>query len=272
MLFFSGYDQPFWAGVGALFICCLYIAFLLPEPLVDPKAKTTPRISCMVQLKRIKAFFLAKRGQHVNTCFILLLISFLFATFDYFGSVTILYTKHYPLCWGSELIGYYMAAGSALPGLGVFFGFKVLGKIFSECTLVIIACAMYLVNKIMIGFATTTLMMFLSCIPAVLAILAPPAIRSIASKMVEPHEEGTLCSILGIVEALAQVLSPLMINFLYPIGLTKLHVNGFVFFIEAAILLIPIVLFSIIHYLTRKNDHILNANFIEDSNSCFIQT
>ena len=227
----------------------------------------------MVQLKRIKAFFLAKRGQHVNTCFILLFISFLFATFDYFGSVTVLYTKHYPLCWDSELIGYYMAVGTCFTGLGIFVGFKVLGKIFSECILVIIGCSLYLINKIMIGFSTTTLMMFLSCIPAVFATLAPPTIRSLASKMVEPHEQGTLCSILGIVEALAQVLSPLMINFLYPIGLTKLHVIGFIYFIQAGVLLIPIVLFSIIDYLTRKHDHILNATFDEDglSNS-LIQT
>lgn len=260
----SGYEQPFWAGVGIIFICGLYIVFFLSESLVGEKQKIS-RVSCMVQIKRIKDFVLAKRGPYVNTCLKLLFIAYLFAVFDYFGNVTILYAKHYPLCWGPELIGYYLAAKLGTAGLGIVFGIKVLGKIFPDSILIVISCSSFIVSNVVIGFATTTVMMFLSCIPSVLSMVAPPCVRSIASQMVKQKEEGTLCSIIAITEALAQVLSPLLLNFLYPIGITKLHLSGFIFFIQAGVLIIPVIFFLIIYYLTSKNYHILNGEEDEDS-------
>ena len=184
-------------------------------------------------------------------------ISFLFAVSDYSASVTAVYTKHSPLCWGSELIGYYLAAWTASGGLGIVFAFKVLAEIFSEPMLVIISCLCYITSNLLAGFANTTAVMFVSVIPAFLGVVASPCIHSMASKMAQQHEQGTLCSVFAITEALSQLPAPLMVNLLYPIGLTKLHIKGFVYFFQAGVLLIPIMLFSIIHYLITKNQHIL---------------
>lgn len=254
--FISGYKQPFWVGAGLLFICGFYVVLFMPESLKE-KPQHQTGFSCVPQLKAIKQFVLLKRSQHVKTCLVLLFISYVFAILDYFGSVTIVYTMHSPLCWGSELIGYYLATRTAIAALGILVGLKVVGKIFSDSMLVIIGCLSYSLSKLVVGFANTTVVMFLSCVPGLFAGLAPPCIRTIASKMVGEHENGTLSSVLGVFEALTQVISPVLINLLYPVGLTTLHVNGFVYFLQVGILFIPIVLFSIIIYLTRKNQHIL---------------
>ena len=105
--------------------------------------------------------------------------------------------------------------------------------------------------------------MFLSCIPAFLAVSAPPCIRSIATKLVERHDEGALCSVIAVTETIAQLLAPLVFNTLYPIGLNELHLPGFAFFVQAGFLVIPVVLFSVIHYLTKKNGLIMYAKMPE---------
>ena len=102
--------------------------------------------------------------------------------------------------------------------------------------------------------------MFLSCIPAFFLAVAPPGNQSIASKLVSTHEQGVLCSIIAVSEGLAKFLAPLTINTLYPVGLDKLHLPGFVFFVEAGLLLVPVILFAVIHYLIRKNGRFLYAS------------
>ena len=91
--------------------------------------------------------------------------------------------------------------------------------------------------------------MFLTCVPAFFIGVAPAAIRGYVSKLVQSNEEGTLCSILGVIEVVAKVLAPVMIHLLYPFGLNNLDLPGFAFFVEAGLLLVPMILFAIIHYL-----------------------
>ena len=262
----SGYMPPLWASTIVLFLVCLYAVFLLPESLKEKQSFN--KFSCLANAKRIKEFVLTRRGPYVNVCLALLLISFLFAVFDYFGSVTILFTKHYPLCWGPEMIGYYMATKTALAGVGIPFAFKVLTKCLMETLIVIIGCVCYIISNVIVGFAKTTVAMFMSCIPAILAVTAPPCIRSIASKMVERHEEGTLCSIIAVTETIAQIVSPVTLNLLYPVGLNELHLPGFAFFFQAGVLCIPIVLFSVIYCLSSRNGLELYAKlpeFVEEN-------
>ncbi|XP_028413275.1 LOW QUALITY PROTEIN: proton-coupled folate transporter-like [Dendronephthya gigantea] len=254
----SGYIPPFWSSVGILFFCCLYIKIVLPESLTE-KQKFN-KFSFLTNARRIKEFVLKKRALYVNVCLLLSFISFTFTVLDYFGSVTVLYTKHPPLCWGSETIGYYMAAKTAVAGIGIVFTFKVLTRYINETLIVIIGCLFFIVSDLLSRFARTTVDMFLSCIPAFFITVAPPGIRSIASKLVKKQEEGALCSILAVTEVIAQLLAPLTINTLYPVGLNQLHLAGFVFFVEAGLLLIPIILFALIHYLFLNND-----NFMYDS-------
>jgi hypothetical protein len=221
--------------------------FSLPESLKEKQSFN--KFSCLAHTKRIKDFVLAKRGPYINVYLVLLLIAFLFSVFDYFGSITVLFTKHYPLCWGSEMIGYYMATKTALAGIGIPIAFKILTKCFAEVLIVIISCMCYIFSNVIVGFAETTPAMFMSCIPALLAVAAPPCIKSIASKMVEKHDEGALCSV--------------TLNLLYPVGLNELHIPGFAFFVQAGILVIPIVLFSVIYYIMQKSGHIMYAKMPE---------
>ena len=254
-MFVSGYIAPFWTCTALLLLLCFYVAFFLPESLKDKREFN--KFSCLVNAKRIKDFISAKRGPHVNVCLVLLLFSFLFAVFDFFGGVTLLFTKHHPLCWDAEMFGYYCAAKTTFATLGIVFTFKVLTKCFAETLIVIIGCVCYIISNIIVGFAKTTAEMFISCIPAFLAAAAPPCIRSIATKLVEKQDEGALCSVIAVTETIAQLLAPVLCNMLYPVGLNKLHLPGFVYFVQSGVLLIPIVLFAIIYYLTKKNTHLM---------------
>lgn len=256
--FCLGYVPPFWASVGVLFLCCFYIVIFLPESLKEKQ--NFNRFSCLANARRIKEFVVANRGPYINICLLLSFISFIFIDLDYFGSVTVLYTKHHPLCWGPEIIGYYMTAKTAFASAGIVFTFKVLTKYIPETLVVIIGCVCFMVSDVILGFAKTTLAMFLSCIPAFFLAVAPPGNQSIASKLVSTHEQGVLCSIIAVSEGLAKFLAPLTINTLYPVGLDKLHLPGFVFFVEAGLLLVPVILFAVIHYIIRKNGRFLYAS------------
>ena len=260
-LIFLGYIPPLWASTILLLLACFYVTFFLQESLKEKQSFN--KFSCLTNAKRIKDFILAKRGRHINVCLVLLFISFLFAVFDYFGGITVLFAKHYPLCWGPEMIGYYLATKTALAGIGIVFAFKVLTKCFAETLIVIIGCVCFILSNVIVGLAKTTAAMFISCIPALLAVAAPPCIRSIASKMVEKHDEGALCSVIAVTETIAQLLSPVTLNLLYPVGLNKLHLPGFAFFVQAGILMIPIILFSVIYYLIQKNSFVAYAKMPE---------
>ena len=161
------------------------------------------------------------------------------------------------------MIGYYMATKTALAGIGIPIAFKILTKCFAEVLIVIISCMCYIFSNVIVGFAETTPAMFMSCIPALLAVAAPPCIKSIASKMVEKHDEGALCSVIAVTETIAQILGPVTLNLLYPVGLNELHIPGFAFFVQAGILVIPIVLFSVIYYIMQKSGHIMYAKMPE---------
>ena len=255
---------PLWGSTSLLFLVCVYVLFL-PESLNEKQSFN--KFSCLANAKRIKNFVMSKRGPYVNFCLALLLVSFLFAVFDYFGNTTVLFTKRHPLCWGPEVIGYYMAAKTASAGIGIVFAFKVLTRFFVESLIVIIGCLSYIISNVIVGFAKTTATMFISCIPAFLAVAGPPCIRSIASKMVERHDEGALCSLIAVTETIAQLLGPVTMSILYPVGLNRLHMPGFVFFVQAGILLIPITLFSVIYYLTQKNQNIIYSRMPEISHA-----
>lgn len=249
----SGYAPPFWGSVGILFLCLIYINSFLPESLKEKQ--NFNKFSIVANAKRIKEFTLAKRGPYINVCLVLSLFAFVFALLDYFGSAVVLYSKHEPLCWGPDMIGYYMTAKAGVASIGIVFTFKVINKCVPETLIVILGCVAFMVSNVMLGFAKTTLVMFLTCVPAFFMGVAPSAIRSYVSKLVQSHEEGTLCSILGVTEVLARLLAPVIINMLYPVGLNDLDLPGFAFFVEAGLLVIPITLFAIIHYLIQKSLH-----------------
>jgi hypothetical protein len=92
----------------------------------------------------------ANRGPYINICLLLSFISFIFIDLDYFGSVTVLYTKHHPLCWGPEMIGYYMTAKTAFASAGIVFTFKVLTKYIPETLVVIIGCVCLMVSDVIL--------------------------------------------------------------------------------------------------------------------------
>lgn len=261
-----------WAVTSLLLLVIFYSAFFLPESLKEKQSFN--KFSCLANAKRIKDFVVAKRGPYVNICLVFLLISFLFSVFDYFGNITVLFTKHRPLCWGPELIGYYMAAKTATAGVGIMFTFKILTRCLKETMIVIFGCLSYILTNIMVGFAKTTAAMFFSCVPTFLAVAAPPCIKSIATKLVEKHDEGALCSLLAVTESIAQLLSPVALNTLYTVGLNTLHVPGFAFFVQAGVLFIPVALFFVIHYLIHTSERIKYGKLpeISEENSVQVST
>ena len=266
---FLGYVQPFWTSVGLLLLCIIYIVKFLPESLKEKQ--NFNKFSFLANAKRIKNFVLTKRSPYINMCLVLCLISLIFTLLDYFGNVTVLYTKHYPLCWNSEMIGFYIATKAAAAGIGTVFTFKVIAKYTRDTLIVILGCVFFMASDVITAFSKTTLLMFLSCIPAFFLTVAPPAIRSISSKLVQPQEEGAICSLLAVTETLASILGPLIINTIYPVGLNEFDFAGFVFLLEAGLFFIPIILFSIIHYYIQRNVHLLYDSLAEFNEKAQVQ-
>ena len=76
--------------------------------------------------------------------------------------MAVLFTKNFPLCWQSSLIGYFFGAKSMTKAIGAVTGIKVLCKLgYNNLTQAQIGLIFQIAGLLFIAFARTTLQMFL---------------------------------------------------------------------------------------------------------------
>ena len=76
--------------------------------------------------------------------------------------MAIIYSKSSPISFSPEMIGYYLAAGMAIRGVGVVVGIPIMTRVFhlTDYTIAIIGMMFWLVMFVFTGFASSLWMMF----------------------------------------------------------------------------------------------------------------
>ncbi|XP_077197903.1 lysosomal proton-coupled steroid conjugate and bile acid symporter SLC46A3 isoform X2 [Paroedura picta] len=174
-----------------------------------------------------------------QTLIVLLLCTFMAYLFTVFGGMSqfILYELNDPLCWNEIYIGYGSAASTAIP-LTSFLGIAVLSQRLKDIYLVFIGIFSYVGGIIMAAFANTTLLMLLVRVPALLAYMPLPVLRSMLSKVVLPSEQGALFACIACLEVVIGVISLAAFNSIYAV--TVAWYSGFSFLLSAGLCIIPL--------------------------------
>eukprot|EP00795_Rhopilema_esculentum_P017728 gene17728-9393_t len=171
------------------------------------------------------------------------LITFTTITISGEWSVIVLYLKNHPYYFSPKKIGYFLSFQSALIsflGMVCFnFLFTRLLKL-NDFTILFMTTSISAVYCVLIGFANSPLMLYLSQLALALGSLDTPTIRAMISKITPPSTVGILFAALLILETFA-ILIGSMISPLVYYAVVSIHpgavffVNGFFVFVSACV-------------------------------------
>ncbi|XP_030648970.1 solute carrier family 46 member 3 [Chanos chanos] len=242
----AGFNWPIFTS--ALFHCInvLYAVFFLEESrVIDRSNEDAPRGMALRKLvSGICRLFVAGTPKR-NWLLGLLLITF--TSFCFAGSggsaVVTLYELNEPLCWSEILIGY----GSALSTtvfITSFFGVALFSRCLPDLVIVLIGMLSVMTGALMTAFAKTTLMMFLVRVPALLAVMPYPVMRSLMSRVVSKSEQGALFACVAFLENLSGSVAYTVFSRIY--AATVAWCPGFVFLLGAGLCVIPLSLLGVV--------------------------
>ena len=157
------YTQPFYA-VGSLYAVVFIIVIiphLIPESVVTHDNTITFNVSKLIY-QNVKSFIgLFVYGEH-SVILLLLLFIFLVVEINFIGlsDVIVLYSLGKPLCWSSDLIGYFLSVKVALNGLAALFVLPLLSRKLTDPIIIIIGLFSGAAALIIMGFSYHTWIMF----------------------------------------------------------------------------------------------------------------
>ena len=150
-------------------------------------------------------------------------------------SIMILYIKNRPLNFDVVDVGYFLAAQSLACAV---FGYLVINFILQRCfhchDLVVTTLALFLhaIYLLLVGLATSKLMIYSIQLICGVAALDAPTIRSSLTKRIDSSSHGTMLATSGMLEALASVAASFLGTAVYA-GMVKWY-PGATFFVLAA--------------------------------------
>ena len=251
-----GYAAPYWFLFACQLCTFLYITFSLPESHEKLPCGTKACYSCR-DLQLLAGVVFKHRNDRGRVKILLLLAtSFLsLLPVGVLNQLVILYAKDFPLCWRADLIGYFLACLFFGRAVGAVVCMKFL-KWFNwqDYSVVQLGSVFLMGLLVMIGLSTTTLDMFLATLPCLMAGLPQPCIRALTSHIVNDSEQGSLFSIVASIESLCNFLANIIFNPVYQTSLDYSwpHSNGLIFFINAGVILIPLIIVSYLKFYDGK--------------------
>ncbi|CAH1791915.1 unnamed protein product [Owenia fusiformis] len=120
-----------------------------------------------------------------------------------------------PLCFNASLSGIYTGVGIGLKLVASIFLLKVLQIWFSDYQMIIIAIVSDIGNALLFAFASNVYMVFGATVIGIFGGLVIPLLRSMMSKIVEPHQIGSLFAAIGCVETLCSLMGQSLFKLIY---------------------------------------------------------
>ncbi|XP_065052780.1 uncharacterized protein LOC135682009 [Rhopilema esculentum] len=217
----------------------------------EPKPSLLKRLLSVAQrsnpITTVKRVYNILKASDKRNYGLILFFLIIFTTITSSGerSVIILYLKNHPYYFSPKKIGYFLSFQSALLSfLGmVCFNFLYTRLLkLNDFTILFLTTSISAVYCVLIGFANSPLMLYLSQLALALGSLATPTIRAMISKITPPSTVGILFAALLILETFA-ILIGSMISPLVYYAVASIHpgavffVNGFFMFVSVCVAL-----------------------------------
>uniref|UniRef100_A0A5F8G9K1 Proton-coupled folate transporter n=1 Tax=Monodelphis domestica TaxID=13616 RepID=A0A5F8G9K1_MONDO len=157
--------------------------------------------------------------------------------------IIVLYELSWPLCWGSNLIGYGSAAQhlSYLVSVAQVWLFQLCLR---DSWVAEVSLAFNIAGMVVFSVAKTTTLMFIGYGILSFSLVITPVIRAKLSRLVDRSEQGALFSCIACVSGIAMMVATGIFNSLYPATLN--FMKGFPFLLGAFVLLIPAILIGLL--------------------------
>lgn len=237
---YEGYFIPMISCACIQFFAWISIILFLPE--THEKRYRTTKMSVCAHLRRVTEFYRSKQFSGKRCAYILLLIAYFVgeATSVHRSSLEMLYQLGKPFCWPSSKIGLFTAARHATEGFAGLVLIAPLKTCFSEITIATFSALFNAGSYVLEAFANTDLMLYLVPIPATLAFLMIPMLKSVMSSMTSADKQGSLFSSIVTVQVVCSIISTYMFNTIYASTLSIFH--GFVFLVLAGMSVLTVII------------------------------
>nr|XP_060626866.1 lysosomal proton-coupled steroid conjugate and bile acid symporter SLC46A3 [Anolis sagrei ordinatus] len=199
-----------------------------------------------------------------RTSIILLLGTFMTYLFTMFGGTSLytLYELNSPLCWNAVYIGYGSAVSTCASVAG-FIALFLLARFLKDIYMVYMGIFSYIIGATMAAFATTTLLMFLVRVPAVLLFVPIPMLRAMLSKIVLPQEQGAIFACIACLEIVTGITAGVVFNTIY--AKTVAWFPGFSFLFSGAFCIVPLGMLSCLMFTSWREENLVILINEEDS-------
>lgn len=237
-----GFVAPYWFIFGCLLTSVFYVIFFVPES--RPSTSKDGMIRRLFRLTSVKrvwyVYKFPRNGTRRNLIIFTLSTGVVVLTILGISGVTVLFLLHSPLCFSAEKVGYFSAFRYLINGIGAVLGIKLLGKCFSEINIARIGIISLASGLLVFGFSRKESLVFLSPIAGIFSGAVSPIFRGMMSRSVGENEQGALFSATASLETLCNFIGAFIFNSMYPASL-KHDFPGFVFFLGALLLIIPLL-------------------------------
>ncbi|XP_068708806.1 proton-coupled folate transporter-like [Montipora foliosa] len=236
-----GFFAPYWFILGCELFAVIYAVFFVPESRCRSNEETGKLFSLDNFKSSWRVYAKAVGARKRNLILLTLCCGVVSLSVRGISGALSLFMLYSPLCFSPEYVGYLLAFWNSLQGVGGVVTIKAFGMCLSKVNIVRISFLSYLGFLVFFGFSTSLLMVFFSPLIGILGGAVSPVLRAMMSEIVSADDQGALFSATGSVETLFTYLGALILNSLYAKSL-KFDEPGFVFFLAAALLLLPVAL------------------------------
>ncbi|MED6233038.1 hypothetical protein ATANTOWER_006087 [Ataeniobius toweri] len=253
----QGYINPFWLVLATNLASALYAYLFVRESVhPDPSARlfTTRHHKAVWHLYSTGGVNSEGGGPLHRGKLWLYTLCFFLVVGVHFGSreLYVLYELSSPLCWGSALIGYGLAAHN-LAYLSSLLGLRIMQRCLQDSWVALVGLVSNITGLVVFSVADITQLMFTGYGLCFLFMASTPVLRSKLSKLVDPSEQGALFASVACVESLCFLVGSSVFNSLYP---ATLHfMKGFTFLFAAIILVIPAGIIGALQCFDLRREH-----------------
>ncbi|KAL9982404.1 hypothetical protein ACROYT_G004441 [Oculina patagonica] len=237
-----GFVAPYWFIFSCLLASVLYIILFVPESRASTENKSIRKLFSLSNIKRVWHVYKNPRdGARRNLIIFTSCTGLIVLTTLGVGGVIVLFLLHSPLCFSAEKVGYFSAFRHFSHGLGAVLGIKLLGRCLNEVNIARVGIFSLASSLVVFGFSKVDWLVFMSPVAGIFVGTIVPLFRGMMSRTVGADEQGALFSVAASLDTLCHFIGAFIFNSMYPASL-KFHFSGFVFFLGATMLIIPLLL------------------------------
>ncbi|XP_067681223.1 lysosomal proton-coupled steroid conjugate and bile acid symporter SLC46A3-like [Haliotis asinina] len=246
----TGFLYPCLTASSPMLLSVIIVVVLLPETINTERRSQYP--SPVKAVKNVFGFFFSKDFGPKRSLFWLSTGAYFLIYFNKGGIYVVeyLFQMNQPFCWGPELIGYFIMAGSISRQL---LGIPVI-KLFHLCTSDPVICIITSLIRagayVLESLADTNFMLFAVVLPTGIASPLLPGVRAIMSRMAPTEMQGSLFAVVGLMNVLSGGLGVTAFNEMY--DATVKIFRGFTFLVCAACHLLAMVFIVVFLCLSHR--------------------